>query len=1135
MDAIEVGRQIAASLHIQAVARGAEPRRPYEFVLAEAKTRGLVVEPTSPGAGVLNGGRASLVPEDGLILHEDIGTPFERAFLVAHEIGHIVLGDGGTELTVRQTDPARPSEASPVGFDRVVDYGRRQRREVQMDLFAREFLLPRPVVRKLHVEDGLTASEIAQLFQAPFDVVAQQLLDALLLPPIAAVPDPEKTEQAPNANQIAAAAHRGVGFLLEAGPGTGKTQTLIARVQGLLTDGVDPRRILLLTFSNKAAGEMAERIAREDSQAAAAMWIGTFHAFGLDIIRRFHVELGLPDDPRLMDRTEAAELLEVELPRLALQHYRNLYDPTQIISDFLAAISRAKDEVVDPQRYAQLAADMRATASSAASIEAAMRASEVAKVYAAYEAIKHAAKGIDFGDLVAMPVRLLESNREIRDTIRARYDHILVDEYQDVNRSSVRLLEALTGDGRNLWVVGDGKQSIYRFRGASSFNVARFGAEDFPGGKRGRLELNYRSVEEVVDAFSAFATGMSAATRESRLNAQRGGGGHKPEIRTVEQSRQLPVALAQAIEEMRGAGYRFRDQAVLCTGNERLSEIGRDLERMGVPVLFLGSLFERPEVKDLLSLLSILVDRRAMGLVRAACSNEFAMSMPDVAIVLDHLRVANLPPAEWLSENSPTLPLSPEGADARSRLAAALRGFDRTSQPWAVLATLLLDRTRLAAAIASADGVAERSRGIAIWQFMNFVRVQPAAAGLPIARLLERVRRLVRLNDDRDLRQLPGAAHDLDAVRLMTLHGAKGLEFPVVHVPGMNGDTLPRTPPTPTCPPPDHLVAGAQGNALAAFRESMAEEQECLFYVALSRARDRLFLYATTTKSDGSRRPISRFVERLGNHLVSREIRSAPSLPAALDAAPIPVAVDGALRFSAHQIALYESCARRFFYTHVLGIGGRRTMTAFMQMHEAVRTVTAAIIADVAGTIDDREIERCVGSACMEHGLGTNSRLDDYRALAVGLVRYFVTTRSGDRRIEAPTPISLPIDGNDHIIVQADDVIVEADGVRKLRRVRTGHQGSTEAKDVGAAAFVLAAKQAFPNAVVEFVHLSDGKVTPLLLSKKELEGRREKLSQFMSDIRRGLFPPNPSSRTCPGCPAFFICGPTPAGILAKKF
>jgi Zn-dependent peptidase ImmA (M78 family) len=380
MDGVEFARRSAARLHAEVVARGVDPWQPYAFAVAEAQCRGLDVEPTRPGAALLDGGRAVFIARDRLILHENTGTPFDQAFLVAHEIGHVELGDDSDRTPATQIDPARPAEAAPVGLDRVVDYGRRQRREVQMDLFAREFLLPRAVARRLHVEEGMSATDMAAQLGAPFEVVAQQLFDALLLPAILVAEESAREERPLNPEQRAAAAWRSDAYLLEAGPGTGKTQTLSARVEGLLADKVDPRRILVLTFSNKAAREMADRIAQKHKDAAAAMWIGTFHAFGLDLIRRFHVELGLPKDPRL-DRTEAVDLLEAEFPRLGLTHYQNLSDPTQIIADMLVAISRAKDEVADEKRYAALAEDMRVAAKTAEQTEAAARAAEVGRVY----------------------------------------------------------------------------------------------------------------------------------------------------------------------------------------------------------------------------------------------------------------------------------------------------------------------------------------------------------------------------------------------------------------------------------------------------------------------------------------------------------------------------------------------------------------------------------------------------------------------------------------------------------------------------------------------------------------------------------------------------------------------------------
>ncbi len=1132
MNANEIARQRGAQLHEEAVARGHDPWESYKFACAEADQREISVESTAPDAVQLDGARAVFIPRDRLILHENVGSSFDQAFLIAHEIGHVELGDDSNDGEgVVEIDPARVSEPSLVGIDRVVDYGRKQRREVQMDLFAREFLLPRLVVRKLHIEGGLTATDIATRLGAPFEVVAQQLFDALLLPDLAETKEPLKKEHQPNSLQQIAANHRGEAYLLEAGPGTGKTQTLILRIQGLLADGVDPSRILVLTFSNKAAGEMAERIGQNHKEAAAAMWIGTFHAFGLDIVRRFYSELGLPKDPRMMDTTEAVELLEEEFPRLGLVHYRNIYDPTQTISNMLTAISRAKDEVVDETQYAALATEMLRKAKTADQIEAAERALELSRVYAVYEKLKRKAACIDFGDLVSLPVRLLESVPSIREHFRNLYEHVLVDEYQDVNRSGIRLLSMLRRNGENLWAVGDVKQSIYRFRGASSFNLPRFGVADFVGGIRGRLKMNYRSVGEIVDAFSSFAVGMKVGDAESGLKSGRGNSGNRPELRLMPEGDQQTGAVADAIEEIRTAGYSYRDQAVICTGNEKLSRMAQELERVGIPVLFLGSLFERPEVKDLLALLTILTDSRAMGLVRVACWPEFKMSMADVASMVEYLRENDGIPGEWLSNKEQIAQLSEDGQRGVVALSAALAGFDRQSQPWKVLATLLLDRTRIAAQIYTSASIADRTRGIAIWQLMNFIRVQSTGSGLPITRLLNRVRRLLRLGDDRDLRQLPNAAQGIDAVRLMTIHGAKGLEFPVIHIPGMNADTIPRTASAPACLPPDGMIEGGAGKALEVFHAGQAEEQECLFFVAVSRARDRLLLYAPTKKS-GRQSRLSPFLGQLGGSLLHKNIGVQRTVPPTAEAADIQLAIDGGMRFQAHQIALYESCPRRFFYTHVLRVGGRRTATTFMQMHEAVRVVFQSVVAGNVATCGET-LSQKVDEEFARIGLNEHGYEADYKGLAMSMLRYFISTRE-KHQIEAPAAFSLSL-GDELIIVLPDDVIVRSDGSRVFRRIRTGHSRSTEIEDVAAAAFVLSARQSFPNAVIELVHLSDETTTPVSLTQKKLDNRREKIAEFFAAIRQGRFPAIPSAYSCPGCPAFFICGSTPDGALPKKF
>lgn len=1124
MDAIELARQRATDLHREAVRQGRDPWEPYDFAVAEAKARKLTVAKCAPGTDALDGGRAFFDHEARLILHEDTGSAFEQAFLVAHEIGHAELGDDEEDEGPYAIDPARTSEAAPVGLDRVVDYSHRQRREVQMDLFAREFLLPRPVVRELHLTQNLTCSDIATRLGAPFEVVAQQMLDALLLPSVSPEP-PRQTPDIPlNEAQQQAAAHRGQPYLLQAGPGTGKTRTLIARVESLLDEGADPRRILLLTFSNRAAAEMAERLALMRPAAAAALWIGTFHRFGLDVLRRFHDQVDLPADPRLMDRTEAVELLEQEFARLGLAHYRDVYDPSQVISDLLSAISRAKDEVVDTIQYRDLAQRMRDAATNPEEIEAAERVLEVATVYEAYEELKHQAGCVDFGDLVLRPVQLLEANEALRQQLQQTYDHVLVDEYQDVNRSSVRLLSALKPDGNHLWVVGDGKQSIYRFRGASSFNISRFGRQDFRGGIAGYLERNYRSVPEIVDTFSTFAVGMRSGGTHSRLEADRASGGMAPELHVVATGDLTSAALAENIEQMRLAGHPYRDQAVLCRGNDKLSELGQELERLGIPVLFLGSLFERQEVKDLMAFLSLLTDRRAMGLVRIACWPEFAMSLEDVVRVFEHLRTTEATPGNWTSI-APHL--SPSGQSALGALATALAGFNASANPWTVLATALLDRTRVAARIASSSQVADQAQGIAIWQFLNFVRVQPSGQGLPITRLMDRIRRLLRLRDDRDLRQLPAAAQGIDAVRLMTIHGAKGLEFPVVHLTGANKDSIPGAYRPPKCPPPDGMIAGAAVSSEEAERDAQAQEQECLFYVAMSRARDRLFLYAAQAKGNGHRRPLSEFIHRLG---ALRQISVSPALrlTPAPDTVPLPVVFSGPVSFSAQAAALYESCPRRFLYTHLLQVGGRRQATAFMKMHEAVRSVCQAVI-DSGQTHDweSRLAAALVAQELHEHGYAS-----EYRAIATAMLQFFLASRDG--AIAEPTQaLSLTFD-DEQILVRPDGILVK-NGVRTLRTVRTGHAPNKEPKDVGTAAVLLATQRAFPGAIVELVYLADRQIKPLDLTPKQLAGSHSKLGGMLTDIRAGHFAAERSEYTCPGCPAFFVCGPTPLGTLHKTF
>lgn len=1136
MNLLEAGRQRGARLHSEAVAAGNDPRFPYEFVLSETAKRQIEVERVPKGDIRLHSGRALYDPDALLILHENTGDAFLDAFLVAHELGHLDLGGHSEPMSVIDADPLRTSESVPIGVERVVDYNRRQRREVQMDLFAREFLLPRHWLYELHVAQRMTATEIATYTAAPFAVVAQQMLDGLLLPQLETVAKEEVPERKLATDQAAAATHEGSPFLLEAGPGTGKTQTLVGRIEFLLSRGVDPERILILTFSNKAANELSERIGSKYPEASAKMWAGTFHGFGLDLIRRFHDRLKLPVSPRLLDRSDAIDLLESEYPKLNLTHFKNLWDPTDALGKILSAISRANDEVVDAAGYRSLAEKMAAAATNDDEREAAEKCLEVAVAYAAYERLKADRGCVDFGDLVALPVRLCELHPDIREYLATTYEHVLVDEYQDVNRASVRLLKAIAGDGKNLWAVGDVKQSIYRFRGASAYNMTRFGKEDFSGATRGRLTTNYRSHQEVVTAYLKFAAEIpSVRGTNIALTAKRGDCGCQPEYRAVVTSDDEVVAVAEAIEELRQEGYSFRDQAILSSGNDRLGRFAEGLERLGIPVLYLGSLFERDEIKELLSVLLLVVDRRAMGLVRVAAAERWAVPLRDVASVLWHLKDQDGLPLAWLTNLDGVPGLSDEGRIGLRQIAALAEDLKINSNPWDVLASVLLDRSRIAAELAESSVVHARTKAIAIWQLMSFIRTQPPGKGLPITRLLERIRRMVQHGDEKDLRQLPTSAQGIDAVRLMTMHGSKGLEFGVVHIPGMVNGSLPRSPKgdlARSIVPPDGLIEGVNGKSSDALLASVAEEQECLFFVALSRAKDRLLLYSPTQKSNGNNRPRSPFVDRLGNCISQRKVFPRTSLPPSDCSLPVSLSIEAGMTLRDSQLALYQRCPRRFFYTHVLEIGGRRSETAFMQMHDAVQKVIEVASAAEDGGFTRETFEAAFEEAWGNHGPTEHGYAEEYKQIAMSLIGFLEESTNG-YTFHRPPQLRHPIMGGE-VVITPDQMVRDGNGQVIMRKVRTGHQSDKECDGIAAAVFHLAATAHTPGCKVELLHLSDAEVTPIQMTARVISNRQATLRTITEEMKKGHFPPE-EGRSCPRCPAFFVCGRLPSGSLAKEF
>ncbi len=1136
MEAFEPIRDIAARLQTELVSAGADPFKP--MVLAEAAIQKLELELVwlESGNPALKGARALFDDQSGAVICENSGEPGERAQLVAHEIGHACVHATSSSCTSADIDPSRSTEAAPVGLQRVEDYGARERRELQANVFAREFLFPRSLARRLHIDEASGTTEIAERNGLSKHLIRQQIFDALLLPP-----PPEATMAAPrpprvDVSQDRAAAHRGSAFQLQAGPGTGKTATLVKRVLSLLREGVDPAAMLVLTFSNRAAGELAERLAATVPDAAPHIWIGTFHAFGLDLVRRYHDSLGLSPDPPLFDRSDAIEVLEEILPTLPLLHYRNLWDPAMELREIVAAISRAKDEMTDPARYRALAQAMFDRARDDDTREAAEKCLEVACVYELYEQALRDYGGVDFGDLIMRPVLLLEADPALRTVLQLRHRHVLVDEYQDVNRASGRLLKAIAGDGKRLWVVGDSRQAIYRFRGASSANMALFSGE-YEGATVDRLSINYRSTSQVIDAFQAIAPRMGASKGmlPLALNADRGSGATIPEIRAFDTLAQEEEGVAASIRELEASGVRLRDQSVLCRSNKRLNEIAAALEARGIPALHLGSLFEREEVRDLLAMLSLAADRFGDGLARVGAMPRYALPLQDVYVVTTRIREADRNVLDVLPALANTPGLTPEGSAGLALLARDLTGLSASSSAWEFLSTYLLDRSSLVREMAQRESITDRMRSVAIWQFLNFVREQsPTRSGLLIRRTLDRVRQLVLLAEERDLRQVPSAAIHMDAVRLMTVHGSKGLEFEAVHIPGLTVSSFPSSNRGQRCPPPRGMVVGAETLMIAEeSKQSQEHEEQCLFFVALSRACTHLRIYRTRLQENGNKRSPSPFLAWIQSRAV--EIDNPATLPLPPGAPRltrmIQISQTSAGQITDSRLSLYDKCPRRYFYTHVLGLGGARKATAFSLTHDCIYELIDWL-ADTrrTGSPTIKDAEAAFETIWQTRGPKDCGFLADYRRLASRLIAALIQSGAGRRFRDAePLAIDFP---NGRVIVEPDEMAELPNGTVILRRVRTGKKRSDEYDRLDYTLYQLAGDSHFGGAFeVHALHLTDEISEPVEITQRKLQNRHASSDLMLKNIAAGLFPTEIDSVTCPRCPHFFICAATPKGRL----
>lgn len=1106
-----------------------------------AKTRGAqTAAALLDGATDLTGVARQAVPDDDPVLcgaeavldksvpaifyKKSVGAA-EANFYQAHEFAHYWLDSATGACSTGEIDDSMPEERIPLGIQRVEGYGPRERRECQANVFAREFLLPADEARQMFLEERLPATAIAQRLGLPLGMVHQQLALALLVPEIEIAEESGKRTSPPldNSQKTAAEADEGP-HLIEAGPGTGKTRTLTTRIVWLLERGVEPASILALTFSNKAAEEMRERVAAAAPAAAPAIWAGTFHSFGLELLRKYGHLLGLPPDVRVIDPGDALLLLEEMLPSLPLKHYLQLYDPSIALHDILCAISRAKDELVGPEEYRAFGEAMLALAADEAAREEAEKVLEIAAVFAAYEEMLESEQVVDFSGLISKPVALLRDHPDVAEEIRAQYKNILVDEYQDVNRASGVLLKLLAGDGKGLWVVGDARQSIYRFRGAAPVNIREF-EKDFPGTRKLSLNVNYRSQDHVVRLMEIFASDMKAGIGglPASWKSQRGTQGGEIVLEVAPDLAAEAAGLAEEINRRRNQGVRYKDQAILCRSHTSLARFAQRLEAHGIPVLYLGDLFERPEIRDMLALLSFTCEAERGGLFRLAQFPEYRISIADVRKLLHFAAEKGIYPTDALRALDDIAELTPEGRSGLQRLAAHLAAVQQKTTPAALLFDYLFTKSRYLGDVLADETVSGQQKRLALYQLLQFtLEHKPARRGNWRRQLLRWIRRLETFGEERQLRELPAAAREIDAVRLLTAHASKGLEFSTVYLPALGTGMFPVNPQYNPCPPPRCMLADDP-------KESHFEEEECLFFVAMSRARDVLCLSRAETYGAVNRSASPLLVKIESYVRTPRRWKGAGLVEA--DEGPLPHLRNELEEYAAEDLDQYTKCPRAYLYQRVLGLSGGRDDNAYVRFHRAVYSVLrwmGGIEASKAVGID--EAFRELKTAWEKIGPADHPYSSLYRKNAEAIIERAISCRAGKVEIvEGDWQIKRP---GGRIRLRPDHVEISPEGP-VVRRLRTGKPPKKVDDDIYAL-YHEGAARAYGKARIEALYLTTDEAVPVEMSAKVIASRLKKYDAAITGIRAGEFAAKPNDRMCPRCPQYFICPALPGADTPPK-
>jgi len=643
-----------------------------------------------------------------------------------------------------------------------------------------------------------------------------------------------------NPEQESAVRHFGGPLLVVAGAGSGKTRVLTRRIAYLLAErGVEPFEILAITFTNKAAGEMKERVAALVGKRAKAIWVSTFHSACVRILRQEATRLGFSSSYSIYDQADSVRLVTLVMRDLNLDQKR--YNPRAVA----ALISNAKNELLGPADY------RNATTNHFEEI--------VAEIYAIYQQRLTSANAMDFDDLIMKTVEVLQKFPDARARYRTRFKHILVDEYQDTNHAQYILIRELVGTDRDgipaaeLCVVGDADQSIYGFRGATIRNIMQF-EEDYPDATTILLEQNYRSTQNILSAANSVIS-KNESRKEKNLWSDSGSGPKLIGFVAENEHHEAEFVRDELFKLSNEGTSKFGETAIFYRTNAQSRVFEEVFMRSAVPYKVVGGVrfYERKEIKDLLAYLRVLVNpndevslRRIINTPKRGIGDRALDAIDDLA-KRDSISFWS---ALSMSTSTELSPRANASIQAFVSMLVALQVLVEANRPPSTIAAAILEQSGLLEELRASHDPQDEVRVENLEELVAVIeeyeeRAVSEGESPSLGAFLEEVSLVA------DADEIPEGDDHGGVVTLMTLHTAKGLEFPTVFLTGMEEGVFPHS------------------RTLGEKKE--LEEERRLAYVGLTRARERLYLSRAEYRSAWGApnyNPPSRFLEEIPENLI---------------------------------------------------------------------------------------------------------------------------------------------------------------------------------------------------------------------------------------------------------------------------